>query len=568
MKKIIALLLAATLTLSFASCKKDDTDADKENTESSAAKDSGDTSDDEPSDKPSDDEPSDKPSDDKPSDDKPSDDKPSDDEPSDDEPSDDEPAEDEQTPEEFLREYFDIKGKAEMIGEFVESMKEPTEDSAFNIHATLEAKEGILPFITSVDTDAATFYEENLADWLDSCYVDLGFDMDGTELWDILLGLGINDTHIMTLDMLIDFDAERLYYSYPDLTEKVVYTKFSDLMDEEFEGFTTVPEEVLDLIPSAETVSGIAERYLDKLCSMVKNVKTQETEISVGEVRQNVTELSFRINGSTVYETSMDILETLQKDDDVRKIVEDYAEYAIDAGIASDEYDHAEDIVDDFYYGISENMEDLRDSVKDMSDTDNYDFYIYLGEENSFHGIALEINQQRLEYLYAENNGKFALVLAEDDKEYLSGNGKVRNGLMSGTISDSDKSFEITIKDFDLDAFENGKFIGDFTLWLAPEMYSTEYFGIVTSALRDCKYNFVFDESKLTFSLLHKRVKAFSLILEFEEKESEDLKVPSGDVLYLENADPEDMEIDADKLIENLQAAGFPDDFFRNILGD
>jgi len=553
MKKLLAILLASVLTFSVASCGKDEEDTKANAENDSKASDT--VKDDEEDNKKNDeeDEENGKKNDkeDEEDDDKKKDeDKTSEAKDKDKVTKDDEEIEKPEEPEEYpedAKEYFDkvmdVEGTAEVIGEAFADYEYSTVGTV-TADMTITPGKGMASFLAEiVGNDVDEIYKEYVSEWLENANIDLTASVDGPEHMQVVATVGINDTDIANLDVIVDIEGEAVYITIPELSNKSLAVEIPEDFISTFSTQMALNAELAEILPSGDTMEKIAAKYLGIIVDAITDVEKYEDKIIVNSVKQDVTALSFDIDGEMVQEVGIELLETLKKDKDVRTFLESYLGLM---GMPSDS-------IDNFYDNIDTSIQDLEDL--DTSEMNTVNVVFYFNDDHEFTGVTMapEEEEGNLLFLIAQSKGKFGMEFILNDVTYLLGEGTVTDdGAVSGTVNlyiDEGNAIDIELEDVMIN--DDEKLLG--TIAVTSPTYTFNEF--------DFALEFKDETVALTVNYAGKKVA--TLEIEYtESEEADDIVAPSGRnvVAVTDDPTPYMSTISFDKILSNMEKAGVSDE--------
>ena len=542
MKKILALILAASMTVSFAACKKDEEKSakklQKEEKQTVTAKktDSAET-----------------------------------------------PEELEKiadySPEEYL-EYLVLEKKdaATEISKFLTELKNSMKQSSAKGSIAAKTGKNFTKFLKEIDPDIAEMYSKQYS-WLTNATVDMEIDMENRTLLSLIATLKINDAEIATADTVIDFGGGNAYVTIPEVNKTPLYFE----MDEDFvSGYlytVAMQQAFVDALPSEDVTSELITKYVTILLDNVSDVAKEEDELTVDGIAMDVNKVSFTVSSDDAYNGKLELYEEFLDDDDIKDFITELLtyQYENDEECPSEYYSSAEDYVERTYEKFENGYNDLKDSKESFNDMKNVDFEIYTDKKNNIVGMNITYDSKEiLSCLYAENDGDFAVEYYVKDDEILYGSGTIENDKMSGEVYISVPYYDevtdfaaITLKDIDLTKLDKGMLNG--TVSVVPGIGFVDY-TYAPDMVEDCELILDFKQTKkteasMTVNLKYDGETAITLTLTGAEKDAKKIKVPTAS---LDVFDEKDMEkymsnINIATIIMNLNKANVSGDIIKLI---
>lgn len=402
----------------------------------------------------------------------------------------------------------------------------------------------------------------------------------------------LNDKDMLSINFWMT--PEEFLMELPDLSKEYLYTDLSDneYMSERIQS-AFKDEAYYDALPKGSDIKKVVNKYSAMLLDSASDVKKSTEKLSASGVEQNVTKLEATIKGDDYAKMLQRMTEEAKNDEDVKKIVESlYSTLMV--GNSSIPYMYGAQLPatkEEFYKEFQEYLDKISDEIskQDMNDSTIIST-IWVNDNGELAGNSIELLDKedsisKSEYKMPFQGDKFGYELNISDENkillFINGNGKYASNNLSGQFTVSTDSanmnsysmyydekeddgdlvelFNIDLKSFDVNAFENAKYNMDFELTI-PEQ------GALASVYT------IPDNSKVAVSLKGDDLKAvitvggkeyFTLTgnSKYTEK-AEDIKIPDGDEVNMNNTD--DMRswmknADWDKLFEKLRKTDLPE---------
>ncbi|MDD5929997.1 MAG: hypothetical protein PUC37_09385 [Spirochaetales bacterium] len=427
--------------------------------------------------------------------------------------------------------------------------------------------------------------------------IDLTFLKDinldySINLKDTLMNMGINlkvnDTKIVSGDIILDEASNSLFFKIPELINKDFFMQGDGVTDfsDAFRTSMNKSYELIGMLPSKETIDGLIDEILEALLSEIKDVQesdiTVTTETKFGKVSSDCKELILEVDSDMAEAMIQNFSTTLKNSKNLDKLCKTVADILNKEanGYYSYTVDEVKDeLVDALEYAV-ENILDYEPTITLYADT-----------SKNLHGFEIEIDGDTLTVLAPETKNAFGIEVSFTDSYYdetytfLSGYGTKSGNKITSDIeisSEEETLFEISTKDL---AFTNTGFVG--TLVLMPKqglinsfrnMFYYSSMSSVISYLSDSKITFIGEQASKDF-IKGKMIFAdeydtdyFTVYMTEKINKNANVKVPKKtddmiDISDMEYYDIEDIlyDIKLDEIAANLEKAGFPEEITSEI---
>ncbi|WP_059067211.1 zinc ribbon domain-containing protein [Mediterraneibacter massiliensis] len=435
-----------------------------------------------------------------------------------------------------------------------------------------------------IDKNAAIL-EKTASNKSDSSSITMGVDIDDAGI--ALLGIGNYDAEMIT-NGLNELELQVNYGQTDDLmgAEAALYSgkdrivSANTVIDSEYEeayiqipeissGYLWIDEEayseaslgslsILTDIPDTANLSPIFSKYAKTMLDYVEDVERETDELKVDGIAQKTTHLTVTMDDSQLQDLFVDILETAQKDEDLK----DYIVWLGDCSMMSNGYyDNSyydddyyyddyydDDYYDDYYDGeayYDSFIESLDNAIIEIEeygalDEAEAEMDVWVDKNGAIIGRTLTVSnfEETMEvfnYQTTREKDKFACVLSFGDpaSEYgdyvlLEGNGSIKKGLADGTFtleSYGETIGEFTLSNYDLKSAEDGYFNG--TLAVSSDMSSDLYgYGLEVAVASNA------DGGEYTFSILSNDVSLGSIHMTYTNDSDYTPKIPDSSELY------------------------------------
>lgn len=425
---------------------------------------------------------------------------------------------------------------------------------------------------------------DNLS-WLSSVSLDYTITTEEQKT-QMCIAFLLGDVQIMTYDMLIDSEAEKMYVQIPELSSD--YLVFN-MEQDEVDAMLTMYESqdaFQDALPTEKELQELLKRYFVVMIDSITEVEKDSSEISAAGISQKYTELSYRIDTDLIVDIIDNIYKTAKKDKDLKKIINNFAEAA---GM-----DYAPE--DDFYDELMDSFGDSVEELKEGADSANVKLgkmTIWVDAKGDIVGreinFSTDMESMTIAY-YAPKKGNkegFDFIMKADRETLfeVEGTGLESGGRLTGDYSFIMMDYEIvtlSLDKFDTEAWKKGSLQGAVEIACGDELkqcldatifgYSYEDTQLFTEVLSDYSLRMEWDsqnksEYRSSMAVLKNGENVVSYTLTGNVSKGGTVKklsdgqcysIDDESEAYLENCD-------FNSFIKNLKKADLPDEIIELI---
>ena len=461
------------------------------------------------------------------------------------------------------------------------SYKDINGDVNFSLEATLgdKAKALLDEAGSTIGTDLS---------WIESGRADVAVDVQEEQVgFDIKASL--NGQDIGSVNAILDANSEKAYISSPEVLGDTALEAEGDFDSEEFmemiATYTETFSKYAEMYPDPDKFNKCATKYTDIISKDLSKCEIEKSK-TAGDVTAKYTQLEIEVDNKTALQIADDLLTEFEDDEELKELLRPLFE----AQLESPEYQDLFEDYDEYWSMIEESASSAKDEVEatleDYEDDedlveDMVTVYVYVDGFN-FKGIAVEPEEGegRMEFFTVEKGNNSGIRFSFDDgygTEYLfEGQGETKKGLLNGTYtfkSGDAEYFTVEVKDFDQDEFEkNRDYKGDFIVSLGEGLTSdltdetSQMFGLA-------KYDISFDtkgaSGTMGLDILVDDESLAKVTMSYSMEDVDDMKIPSESVDIEAMTEDELFDfikgIKLDKLIDNLEKAGVPEEYYQTL---
>lgn len=484
-----------------------------------------------------------------------------------------------------------LEDLAANYGESLAGYDEALAGSGADITVSLdEAGKAILGMLAPVDVS-----------WLQDAKLSLSVGVAEDKMSE-LMDVYVNGTKICSLEYYIDMETMDAYMKVPELADGYIKVNLEDstelaeeavenLEEEDENGisvtFSTDPNSLGDTVksmqlltgiqenlPEAETVKNLLDRYGTILLDNMTDGTSSTETISAGGIVQECTALEGILSEKEAVPMMKEILSTAKADEELKTLIEGWT-----GAMDSEEYSYEK-----FLKKIEDFEAELEADTEEPGD-DGFISKVWLDTEENIVGRQISIREEdgSVENLITWQSPKadsacgFSLAINSDDDSdiVIEGSGEVTGDLLSGTYTAllGDVELTIDVKDYDRAAMEEGAMNGVYTLSVAPVAAEGEETSYNPFAGLELVAGFAGDKENSSFTLALNSAGASIGTIGVNGKVSDPVpyvEVSEMDKVYdmTNDADGEAFvtDMNLDTIMENLTAAGMPEDFIENLM--
>lgn len=409
------------------------------------------------------------------------------------------------------------------------------------------------------------FYGQMDLDWLQSIALGLEANVvDGKEQATVTLRL--SDKDIMSIDTILDLSDYTCWLGIPEINKQYIKMDAAQTADadvEELIKFEAAIRKAAKVMPTAEQLQDIMDRYTEIALKAIDDVEVSQGELSVGGIEQTVTELTVEMDAEMFANMCIDVLEAMKKDEQIEDIISDVAAEMEDSITANDVYNDFIDWLDD----AIDQLKDLKDGEGVIEITD------YVNDRHEIIGRKFEGDGDKVYYFTVTKGNKFASKVKVNDELVITGSGAVSGDALAAEYAvkvDGIDVADVVIKDYDLKSAKEGYLNGVITVTPTDEFIDeldidASVASVISLTDMFCEIKLESSEEKAVaeISLMTGKSKLLALTVTGQQTESTAITVPSDavDMNDEQSASAWLESIDIETLLQNLKSAGVPQEY-------
>lgn len=399
----------------------------------------------------------------------------------------------------------------------------------------------------------------------------------------VLMNLLLNDSQICTLEYYLDSATQDTYMRIPELSDKYFKVNLQEAMEAQEEAGESVISysgsmnaslamlsDYRSLFPEASVVEELLNKYAAFIFDNVTEGESAAETLTVGDVSEACTAYEAQISAEDVIHMGTDILETAKSDEEVQKIIEAWGDLS-----------QSDDLYEQFILAVEGGLSSLQETETTEEDTETITTKIWVSEDGTIAGREFSDAEGTPFFTWKmpQADAQFGYELSIIDPENaessykLSGNGTIENDLLNGSYqfcAGDTPYVNIEVTDYNTASAKNGEINGHYVITaIASEedetMASLQNFGLVldltsagTSGSIDLSVTSA-DSNLATLSIT--------------SETGEGIEIPDLSAIgeVYDTANEEDMnafaaELDLTTILENILAAGVPEDVINYVL--
>ena len=387
------------------------------------------------------------------------------------------------------------------------------------------------------------------------------------------MALLVNDSQVCTLDFYFDPDTEDMYMKVPELSDKYMKVNLKETEDDETleastEGLSDsvkLLNNMTEAMPEASVVESLLNKYGTILI---------DNTLTAGDVSQDCTVYEGTLDSEAAIRTLTAVLETSKSDKEIEAILEKWSAVLPDS----------QDLNAQFQEAVDSGLNALKEDSSDEASQDGYfSSKTWVGEDGEIIGRSLTMHDASgdtpvFTWQMPKSDSSYGYLLeiyAEDEVYALSGNGTIENDILNGSYQFSmndEPAANIEVKDYDTVEAKKGNINGSYSIsFVADESDDSSDVSPLTNFSLDADIASTAESGSVKLGIVSAGATLGSV--SFVSGKGDGVDIPDlaslKDVCDVSNDD--DMtdyvsSMDFTKLMDNLTAAGVPDEVITYIL--
>lgn len=408
------------------------------------------------------------------------------------------------------------------------------------------------------------------------CSVEYYMD---TETTDIYMKIPeVSDSYIkMNLEEAVK-KAEEENASEEEISEYSYDSSYGNDSLEQAENMLKAMDAVMNIteyLPDAKAMEELLTTYLSILVDNAKEGAAGTDTVTVGDISQECTVYEGILSEKEMLQVMQDVLSEARDDVNIKEILLKWGETE-------------EDPVE-FYEAYQGAVDAILSSVEaqtEVNDDDSYFFSkLWVDENGKAVGRQLGLHHEEgnidplITYQMPEDGEKFAMKLeisSEDGGFAISGGGEIKDSLLNGDYTvavNGTDSVQIQVTDYDTESMKEGNLNASYAFSLLPGMIDEESFALLSGYDITADIKSEGTSGDIILNLLSQDVSLGELSLTANIGDGVEIPDFSGlenvcDMLDEQEAESYTASVKLDTIMDNLSAAGMPEELLGMVIGD
>ncbi len=475
-----------------------------------------------------------------------------------------------------------------LYGRFMDTF-EDRDDLSLKGNIEVQVSDKAMDLISDfVPSEALSYF-----DWFEKANISYTTNIKDNQ-YKVELGVGLNGKDVISGNVIMDEDGNA-YLQVPELNKQYIYAEGEEMGAAAVTGSMDKINETDfgKYLPDANEVNRLLKKYIKLVTETIDDVESDKVSLEVAGIENDYTALTITIDEELMYKMALAALENLEDDKDIETMIGDIVDLMDELGLGKADADDVFDQLVEFSEQGADVINEMIDSLE--GDGEVYCVLVdYVDGGSNIIGRAIQMPQGEngelvtvFEYYEVTRGGKYGMYLvsgAEGDRQVVmegtgkKGGNKITINEGAVTMKYEDETLELitfTTKNLNEDDLADGFFNGTATIGLGDD-FTKLYLNADSSdipasvlALLDLKVQITgkgnnAKNADMTLALLLDDDVLVSLHVTGKQAGGSAVKLPNEDdcAWATDGNDMEDWlgDIDTDKVIENLEKAGVPDD--------
>ena len=298
-------------------------------------------------------------------------------------------------------------------------------------------------------------------------------------------GLGLEKKNLISMEMILDMIEESIYFAIPEISKSYMCAEVSDFAGfgyyvdsvEDSKDYMDALKSVCVKLPEKKEIQELVTKYFEIAIENINDVEMKKKKTLKAEgVSQTCTLLKITMDADTLQALVKNVLEQLEDDKDVKRIICELYEGISETDVAVMEEINPEQFdSEEFYAYFQDICSKLNANIEQYLDFDEeLEMAIYVDSRGVIRGRSITIHDDRNKYsveLLNPHDGRkigYKAALTMLNQEFaFAGSGKETGGKVNGDFSvkyNGTALVDVTAKKFDIDKLSKGYLNGEFTI--------------------------------------------------------------------------------------------------------
>ncbi len=390
------------------------------------------------------------------------------------------------------------------------------------------------------------------------------------------LDITVNSSGYQTsADTIISIDGQTVLSPilFADAESSKLLLKLTEITDDVLQFHTEESENDLDkqllsqILPKSSVITKLITKYHGIFLKNIEKVEKTKEEVSLNGLSEKLTVLTCVLTENTMKDISLEMLNELKSDAEIKEIFENAQKALEGKGLASD----SETLYDAFLQEIDKEIDGLNN--KDADENTLITIKDYVNSHDEIVGRKIGENGETLDYLTVESGNNFAKYIDLKDGMFFRESGTKKGDRVTAecVFTENDELlYKINLTDFDTKAFKKGQFDGKIRMFPNSETVKDaapdglkKYSAFLDTAF-DLDIKGDAHAGKFNLTLLNGENPLFETTAEYAITTGNGVTLPEGKVIEIKGLESllELMgDLHLDQLVDNLRKTSVPKDY-------
>ncbi len=289
--------------------------------------------------------------------------------------------------------------------------------------------------------------------WLNDTALDITVDSSGTKISSDTL-ISIDGQNVLSAVLLADGENSKLLLKLKEITDDVLSF---DMGKGAVSSIGDFDKQLLSqALPEAPVITKLITKYHGIILKHVEKVEKTKEEVSLDDLTETLTVLTCELTEKNVADISLEVLNELKVDKEIKKIFETAEKAMKNNGLDTSDVSY-----DDFVAGLDEAIDELTGA--DGADDVVLTLKDYVNSDGEIVGRKIGESGEMLDYLTVESGKDYAKYFdLRDGISYKETGTKQGDRVTAECVftEEDETLYKIELTDFDVKAFKKGKLDG------------------------------------------------------------------------------------------------------------
>lgn len=298
-----------------------------------------------------------------------------------------------------------------------------------------------------LDSLAEDAYESVDLDWMKNMSLDLTFNTSKSAV-SADMTIGIDKQDVLTAVLFSDAEDNKLLVKLNEISDDILKLNTEDSPIAKSGEFDR--ELLAKVLPKAAVAKKLIKKYHGIFVENIENVEKTKDEVSIDDVTEELTVLTCTLTEKDVNKISLEILNEIKSDKDIKSIIESAQEELGEEGL---------------YTSFIESIDEQTEELKNEAGSDETVTIIrdYVNSKDEIVGRKIGENGETLDYLKVESDSKYAEYFNTEDGISIKGAGTKKGDRITGEcvfLEDNETLYKMSFENLDNKALKKGKLDG------------------------------------------------------------------------------------------------------------